>query len=242
MEQSPSWEANRFEASQEISRVLLNPKVHYRIHNCSPPVTHLSQPNLVHNPTSHFLMIHMFVTSRLFTLLEYSLTYNLRLAHRNYSKLHNLYYTYHLLIVWLLSTANIGILDKRTHFYFGSRLWRLPVEWSEKIWNNKLYVIHDPCFNRLYKVMAPQNTHKYTEFSFIRTMNSCVIFSVCFCKNTQFLPLVFMCKLILVRQNNKKKVSVNSNCIYVVYVNMKWVARYGIPYGCIWIVMLKTYV
>jgi hypothetical protein len=32
MEQSPSSEADRFVASQEIPRVLLNQKVHYRIH------------------------------------------------------------------------------------------------------------------------------------------------------------------------------------------------------------------
>jgi hypothetical protein len=39
MEQSPFWEANVFVASQEILRVLLNLKVHYRIHNYSPPVS-----------------------------------------------------------------------------------------------------------------------------------------------------------------------------------------------------------
>jgi hypothetical protein len=34
MEQSPSWEANWFAASQEIPRILWNTKVHYRIHKC----------------------------------------------------------------------------------------------------------------------------------------------------------------------------------------------------------------
>jgi hypothetical protein len=32
MEQNPSWEANRFSASQEIPRNLWNPMVHHRIH------------------------------------------------------------------------------------------------------------------------------------------------------------------------------------------------------------------
>ena len=59
MEYSHSWEANRFSASQEIPRILWNPKVHYRIHNSPPPVPILRQLDSFHNPTSHFLMIHL---------------------------------------------------------------------------------------------------------------------------------------------------------------------------------------
>ena len=58
MVQSPSLEANWFAASQEILRILWNPKVHYRTRKRPPPVRILGQPNPVHIPTSHLPDIH----------------------------------------------------------------------------------------------------------------------------------------------------------------------------------------
>jgi hypothetical protein len=59
IQHSPSWESNRFSASQEIPHTLWNPKAHYCIHKCPPPVPFLSQLNSFHTPTSHFLKIHL---------------------------------------------------------------------------------------------------------------------------------------------------------------------------------------
>jgi hypothetical protein len=57
-QQSPSWESTRFAASQEIGRISWNPKVHYRIHNCLPPVPILSQLDPVHTSTCNFSKIY----------------------------------------------------------------------------------------------------------------------------------------------------------------------------------------
>ena len=73
-EQSPSWKATRFSASQEIPRILWNLKVQYRSHKCPPPVAILSQIDPVHapHPTSwRFILIlssllQLTLTSRLF--------------------------------------------------------------------------------------------------------------------------------------------------------------------------------
>ena len=59
MEQSPPWEANRYVGSQEITRILWNPKVPYRIHNWPPTVPILNQPDPVHTLTSDFPKIHL---------------------------------------------------------------------------------------------------------------------------------------------------------------------------------------
>jgi hypothetical protein len=58
MEQSPSWEANWFAASQEIPRVLWNPKVPHRTHKRPPRISFLRQPNPVITPTPHIFKIH----------------------------------------------------------------------------------------------------------------------------------------------------------------------------------------
>ena len=59
MQQIPSWETNRFSATQEFPRLLWNPKVHYRIHKSPQPIPNLIRIDPVHIPTSHLLQINL---------------------------------------------------------------------------------------------------------------------------------------------------------------------------------------
>jgi len=59
MEEIPSWEANRFSATQEIPHILWKPKVHYLVQKCPPTVPNLNHLDPVQVSTSHFLKIYL---------------------------------------------------------------------------------------------------------------------------------------------------------------------------------------
>jgi len=58
MEHSLSWETNSHSASQEILRLLWNPKVYYSVHNSLPLDPILIQMHSIHNFPPYFPKIH----------------------------------------------------------------------------------------------------------------------------------------------------------------------------------------
>jgi hypothetical protein len=58
MELSPSGEAANCAATRELSRILWNPKIHYRVHKSQSLVLILTQINLVHTAPTYLSKIH----------------------------------------------------------------------------------------------------------------------------------------------------------------------------------------
>ena len=79
MQQSLSWEANRYSANHEISSILRNPTFHYRIHKRSLTVSIKSQ--IVHASPYHVLKIRFNIIFQS-TLMSSTWPSSLRLPHQ----------------------------------------------------------------------------------------------------------------------------------------------------------------
>jgi hypothetical protein len=65
MEHSPSWKTV-CSTSQEILRILWNPKVYHRVHKSPSPVPILNQMNAIQNLQPHFPNIHFNIIPHLY--------------------------------------------------------------------------------------------------------------------------------------------------------------------------------
>ena len=81
--------ANRFASSKEILRILWNPKVHYRIHHCPPPVpiaSHISQIQSMPSHPNSWRSI-LWISSVAVHILCHALLWQKEWTHRNKNRL-----------------------------------------------------------------------------------------------------------------------------------------------------------
>jgi hypothetical protein len=81
MDLSPSWEASSCGATQELPRILWNPKVHFLVHKSPPLVPIHSQIDAVHNTPFYLSKIHFNIVN---PSMSWSSLWSLsfRLSHR----------------------------------------------------------------------------------------------------------------------------------------------------------------
>ena len=85
---------------------------------CSWGLLHKPQLDALFRTMHYFRNVYHFKTFYIVTIF---LNLQFKMSHKNNTKLHDLYSTNDLLIIWPLSVANIGIVHVRTYFYFGRR-------------------------------------------------------------------------------------------------------------------------
>jgi hypothetical protein len=175
MEQSSSWEANRFSASQKIPRILWNPKVYYRTYTCPPPVPILSQLDTVYTPTTYFITIHFNITlSSTPGSSKWSLFF--RFSYQNSVYTSSLHHTRYM-------TAKLIILDFITRKMMGedyrslssSLCIHFPVTLS-LLGPNILQHIQNACYRKYYQRPASNRSSFKTILHTSITLSSCNLF------------------------------------------------------------------
>ena len=111
MKQSFSWETNSSSLSQEIPRILWNPKVHYCIHKRPPSVSILSHLHSVRTSRTTFMQIYLnVILPSTPGSSKCSLTLRFPFQHTVYASTlpHTPYMTSHLIILDFITQTILG--------------------------------------------------------------------------------------------------------------------------------------